>query len=137
METISVILVEENYSFRKVLKKHLISLYNAQIVAEVSNIEELVLIPDFFKADIILLDLAMPEIIGISFAIKTIDEYKDLKIIAISHFNNSIYYENIKESGFAECIYKENFISEIGYKLTNVIENNNKTPIENILQKAE
>jgi CheY-like chemotaxis protein len=130
MKTISIIVVNENKTFRNTLKHILEEMYEMSQISAVSNIDELVLIPNYFCTDIIVLDLMMPEIVGISFAKKIIDTYTDLQIIAISHYNDSIYYENIKEAGFVDCIYKENIIYEIGYKIDNAIKNKKKIHIK-------
>jgi DNA-binding NarL/FixJ family response regulator len=121
MKDLSIIIVDENIIFRQVLLSLLISIYNAKVLANVSSIDELLLIPNYNKADVILLDLSMPEINGIQFMKKIIKQHNDIKIIAITHYNDSVYRSKIIEAGFVDCIFKDNLFNEINPKIVNII----------------
>jgi|ERR1035437_1313521 DNA-binding NarL/FixJ family response regulator len=131
MDDLSIIIVDENNMFRQVLISLLISIYKVKIIANVSSIEELELIQNYNKADLILLDLTMPEINGIEFMKKIIKIHNDIQVIAITHYNDSVYRLKIIEAGFADCIFKDNLFNEINPKIKNRI---NAKQISNIIK---
>ena len=71
---------------------------------ELSNIQ---------NADIILMDLMMPEKGGYETAFETTSAYRDVKIIAVTNQYEIAYLNEILESGFKACIFKNNFFNEI------------------------
>lgn len=123
MKTLNIILVDDNESFREALKKILVTKYNANIVAEASSGEEFQQIQNLRKADIILMDVMIPDIDGIKLTKKALWIDSSLKFIAITLHYDKVYLETLLEAGFKGCIFKNNIFSELEPAIETVLNN--------------
>jgi len=90
LSNIKIILVDENIPFRQALKAILVKEFNASIIGELESINDLQQIQNYSVADIILLDLVLPEINGIKQTINVLKQDSAIKIIALTSYNESI-----------------------------------------------
>ncbi len=79
-----VIIVDDHKIFRKGLKMVINSFKEAEVAAEASNGKEFMEIIDNTKADIVFMDINMPELNGFEATEKAVESYPDLKIIAMT-----------------------------------------------------
>lgn len=122
MKGLTFILVDDNITYRKALKTILIKQFDAIILAEASNAEEMLAIQKEYKADIILMDVMMPGKSGIELA-KELLWYHDshLKIIAMTMHVDKIYLTTLLETGFKGCIFKDELAKQLNEALSEVM----------------
>lgn len=79
-----IIIVDDHKIFRKGLKMVINSFPDTEVIAEASNGNEFINIIKKTDADIIFMDINMPELNGYETTLKTIELKPDMKIIAMS-----------------------------------------------------
>jgi DNA-binding NarL/FixJ family response regulator len=108
-----IIIVDDNVSFRKTAMLFLTKELNAEIVGEASNGIEFSEIAKTVWANIILMDIRMPGIDGISATKSWCKFHPNAKVIAVTMYSEKTYLLKLIEAGFKGCIYKANFFAEI------------------------
>jgi DNA-binding NarL/FixJ family response regulator len=119
---IKIIIVDDNEPFRKALKILLTKEFQAEIIGEASNGEEFLQLTNLYLADIILMDVMMPGIDGITLAQKVLWKKPELKIIAITMHTDKVYLISLIGAGFRGCIFKTNLFNDINNALNTVLE---------------
>jgi len=105
-EQIKVLIVDDHEIFRNGLKMVINRLKGAKVIAEASNGKEFLEILDNHIPDIVLMDIEMPGMNGIEATKKALEKYPDLKIIALSMFNEDNYVESMIDSGVRGFLLK-------------------------------
>lgn len=118
----NIMLVDDHALFREGLKLLLNTNKDFNVIAEASNGKELLNIIDKVDVDVVLLDIAMPEMNGIEAAKIALKKYPNLKIITLSMFGDEAYYYKMMETGASGFLLKESDIDEVYKALYNVIE---------------
>jgi len=114
MEPLKIIIIDDNDSFRKALKMLMTTCFNATIIGEASSADEFLnTIKYTSQADIIFMDIMMPEIDGIKLTKKLLWHNHKLKIVAISLHNDSIYLKSLVEAGFMGCVFKNELFRDM------------------------
>jgi len=137
MRGLKFILVDDSAAFRRGLRDLLVSQYDAEIIAEASNSEEMYRIKNTRLADVILMDVMMPGESGIELAKKLlwfVDN--NLKIIAVTLHTEEVYLMTLIEAGFKGCIFKNELTRQLSDALKSVMANRLYFP-ENILLKRK
>ena len=100
------ILIVEDYAVNRSFVKFLLEDYGYE-VSEAANGAEAVEAVKNEPPDLILMDLAMPEMDGLTAtkAIRQIDGMQDMPIIAVTAYGN-LYREQASEAGFNDFISK-------------------------------
>ena len=125
MKKLKFILVDDNEAFRCALRMLLINQYNAEIIAEASNADDVLLIPDLHKADIILMDLMIPGKNGIDITKELLWKYsRHFKIVAITMHAEKVYLTTLIEAGFRGCIFKNDLYNQLTEALSVVYDGN-------------
>lgn len=124
MKPLKVIIVDDNEPFRKALRTLLELEYKAEVIGEASCAEDFEAMDNHRQADIILMDVMMPEVDGITLAKKTLWNNSKLKIIAITMHFDKVYLESLVGAGFMGCIFKNNLFNELEIALDTVLNNN-------------
>jgi DNA-binding NarL/FixJ family response regulator len=132
MEALKVILVDDNEPFRNALKNVLMNKFHVQIIGEASCGAEFNEFSNLYLADIILMDVMMPDIDGISLTKKALWANNHLKFIAITMHYDKVYLTSLLEAGFKGCVFKSNIFSEISRAIETVMAGKFYFP-ENIL----
>ncbi len=113
MKPLKVILVDDNVCFRRALRKLLVAEFNAEIIGEASNADEFNAINDLLLADLVLMDVMMPGIDGVTLAKETLWVHHQLRIIAITMHVDKVYLDSLIGAGFKGCIFKNNLYNEL------------------------
>lgn len=114
MKKLRIALVDDNEPFRKALKNLLIKEFDAEIIVDASSGLEFQNILKYNIADIILMDVMMPDIDGISLAKSVLWKFPHLKIIAITMHTDKVYLTSLIEAGFKGCIFKTSIFDDLG-----------------------
>jgi DNA-binding NarL/FixJ family response regulator len=121
MNALKLILVDDNEPFRMALKNILLNKFNAQIIGEASSGAEFKELTNLHLADIILMDVMMPDIDGITLTKKALWSNSTLKFIAITMHYDKVYLISLLGAGFKGCVFKSNIFSEIGQAVDTVM----------------
>ena len=118
----SVILVDDHALFRGGLKMLINNHDSYTVVDEAANgIELLKLLEDGVMADIVLLDIAMPEMDGIEAASILAQRYPSLPIITLSMYGEEDYYFKMVSLGVKGFLLKNSDINVVYNALESVI----------------
>lgn len=108
-----IILVDDHTLFRNGLKTLLNINPKYTVIAEASNGREFLDCPEINSADVILLDIDMPEMNGIVAAERALAIYPELKIITLSMFGEEDYYFSMVSIGVKGFLLKNSDIDEV------------------------
>ncbi len=121
MRPLKVILVDDNNIFRNALKLILVQQYHIQIIGEASSADEFWQLNHNMTADIILMDIMMPGVDGITLAKKILINDHYIKIIAITMHVDKVYLISLIEAGFVGCIFKNDLFNTLKPALDTVM----------------
>lgn len=110
---IKVIIVDDHDHFRDILKIILRDVPSIEIIGETSNGDQFIELINEITPDIVLMDIEMPEMNGIETTKFALQNYPDLKIIAMTLYDDKEYYNEIKKSGFKGYVSKANLKEEV------------------------
>jgi len=113
MEKIRIIIADDHQLFRNGLKILLNAFPEFEVTAEASNGVEFLRILQDTKAEIVLMDINMPEMDGIEATRKGLKICPGLDIIALSMYGEEEYYNKMVDSGAKGFILKDSDISEV------------------------
>lgn len=123
MAIISYIIADDHKIFRQGLKMSLVDDHKLKCIGEAGNGLELLEMLQSKKAEVILLDLKMPEMDGVE-ALKILKEqYPDLKIIVLTMFEEEHFILHMMESGANAYLLKNAEAQEIKMAIHSVFEN--------------
>ncbi len=122
MSKIKVTLVDDHVLFRNGLKILLDASKDIKVICEANDGQEFL---DSLKKnipDIVLMDISMPKVDGIEATHRAIEKYPNLKIVALSMFNEGEYYYKMINAGVKGFILKESDIDEVKDAIYQVME---------------
>ena len=117
-----VIVADDNPTFLEGIKYFLQKDKTHQVIASVNNGKELLNLPAKQEADVILLDINMPEINGIETAKELVWNYPYIKILAITMYQDKVYLRELIEAGFKGCVFKTDLFNQLPIALKTVAE---------------
>jgi DNA-binding NarL/FixJ family response regulator len=110
---INIILVDDNKVFRSVLSKFLQNEFNFNIIGEASSSVEFFEFKNITLADVILMDLQIPETDGFAITKKLIMDFRDVKVMAITMHSEMAYLQELINVGFRGCVFKTEVFQKI------------------------
>jgi DNA-binding NarL/FixJ family response regulator len=113
MEKIRIIITDDHQLFRNGLKILLNAFQEFEVTAEASNGEEFLRILKNTPAEVVLMDINMPEMDGIEATRKAMKLYPELDIIALSMYGEEEYYYKMLDAGAKGFLLKDSDISEV------------------------
>lgn len=105
-DLVKVVIVDDHEIFRNGLKMVLNKLKYTEVVAEASNGHEVLDIIRMHKVDLILMDVEMPVMNGIDATSLVKKEQPDIKIIALTMFNDDEYVQSMIDAGVSGFLIK-------------------------------
>ncbi len=117
---IKLIIADDHEIFRKGLKAVLAKLKNIEIIGEASNGNDVLTILENSETDIILMDIEMPVMNGIETTKLALSKNPDLKVVALTMFNNDKYIQDMIDAG-AKGFLLKNVTKNILDKALNTI----------------
>jgi len=113
MDIAKVIIVDDHIIFRKGLLTILNEIDNIKVVGEASNGNELLNLLKKQATDIIFMDIKMPIMGGIEATKKVLAKYPDIKIIALTMFEEISYFNEMIEAGASGFLLKKTSTEEL------------------------
>lgn len=132
MEKIKLAIVDDHTLFRNGLKL-LLSKSAGNLIGDIfeatNGVEFLNLIENQ-NIDIVLMDISMPEMDGIEATEKALEKNPNLRIIALTMFNDDDYYLKMIQAGVKGFLLKESDIQEVVYVIKTVHQGNSFFPVD-------
>ena len=116
-----VLLVDDHKLFRKGLRMLVDSLDQFEVCGEACNGLEMLTLLDQGRPDIVVLDIAMPEMDGMKAAKQALQKYPDLKIITISMYGDREHYFKMVDAGVKGFLLKNSEFEEVKMALDAVV----------------
>jgi len=113
MEKIRIIITDDHQLFRNGLKILLNSFPEFEVAGEASNGNEFLELIKTVRADIVLMDINMPEMDGIEATRKGLKTNPEICIIALSMYGEEEYYYKMVDAGAKGFLLKDSDISEV------------------------
>jgi DNA-binding NarL/FixJ family response regulator len=112
-KTIKIVLVDDHNLFRNGLKTLINSFGHCEVIAEASNGVEFLELLDFITPDIVLLDISMPVMDGLTAITLALEKQPNLKIIVLSMYGEEEYYHKMSNAGAKGFLLKDSTIDEV------------------------
>ena len=125
MEKIKVFLVDDHKLFLNGLKLLLSSMPGFSVVGEASNGREFLEVYKAANPDVVLMDIAMPEMDGIQASKIALELDPGLKIVTLSMYGDQEYYTRKLECGVRGFLLKDSDIQEVKLAIQAVAEGGN------------
>ncbi len=113
MDKIRIALADDHQLFRNGLKILLSAYDGFEVVTEASNGSELLKLLEACPADIVLMDISMPEMDGAEATSRLTRQSPDTSVIALSMYGEEEYYYRMVDAGAKGFILKDSDISEV------------------------
>lgn len=120
MKEYNVILVDDHKIFRKGLHFLLEDMEGIKVVGEAENGIEFLKLLSVTSADIVLMDINMPEMNGIEATVEALKRFPELKIIVLSMHGEEQYYDKMVEAGVKGFLLKNSDVDELTTAIQNV-----------------
>lgn len=125
MTKYKVLLVDDHKLFRKGLRMLIETLDRFEVIGEASTGNEFLGLLGHLSPDVVMLDIAMPEMDGIEAAKRSLAKFPDLKIITLSMFGEQDYYFKMVDAGVRGFLLKNSDVTEVRMALETVVEGGN------------
>lgn len=122
---LKILLVDDHDMFRDGVKLLLSSGNTAEVIAEARNGKEFLEIAPKCHPDVVLMDIAMPEMDGIEATKIAYEQFPGMKILALTMFGDEKYYYKLIQSGIKGFVLKSSGISELIKAIDEVAEGRN------------
>jgi two-component system, NarL family, response regulator NreC len=114
-------IVDDSQPFREALANYLTQELNAVVVGQAANGIEALRDESILSADIIIMDIVMKELDGISTARKLLWEFPNLKILAVTGNEESVFLRQLVHTGFYGCVFKNQIFNELSAAAANLM----------------
>lgn len=125
MEKIKVFLVDDHKLFLNGLKLLLSSMPGFTVVGEASDGREFLEVYKAAHPDVVLMDIAMPEMDGIQASRIALENDPNLKIVTLSMYGDQEYYTRMLECGVRGFLLKDSDIQEVKMAIQSVADGGN------------
>lgn len=113
MERKKIIVVDDHQIFRTGLILLLNELKTVEVIGEADNGEDLLKLLCNIKPDIVFMDIKMPKLNGIDTTKKVIEQYPDIKVIALSMHDDEKYLDSMLLAGAKGFLSKKVGIEDL------------------------
>jgi DNA-binding NarL/FixJ family response regulator len=120
MTPIRVLLADNHRLVRAGLRALLESLEAVQVVAEADDGREALRLIAMYQPDVVLMDVAMPEMNGLEATSRAVKEFPDVRVIILSMHANEEYVLQALQLGAMGYVLKDSGVSELELALRSV-----------------
>jgi len=117
------IVVDDNKTFRDGIKYYLENILFYQVIDVASDGKEFLISKHIHLADLILMDIEMPNFNGIETVKRALWENSFLKFIAVTNYTDKAYLIDLLGAGFKACVFKQNIYDDLENAIK-AVENN-------------
>lgn len=112
MEKIKIVLVDDHKIFRDGFRLLLQSFPYVEIIGEASNGQEFLDLLKIQVPEIVFMDINMPQIDGVEASRRAVEQFPDIKIIALTTFLDEDYLEQMLMAGVEAYMLKNSELDE-------------------------
>ena len=137
-KVIRIIIADDHQLFRNGLKLLLDSFPEFRVTGEAANGNELLELLSGTGAELILMDINMPEMNGIEATRRIMESHSPVNVIALSMYGEEEYYYNMVDAGAKGFLLKDSDISEVKEAILTVMKGGSYFSQEllyNVIQK--
>lgn len=116
-----IFLVDDHKLFREGLTFVISQMEGFEVVGEASNGKDFLEMIDNLHVDIVLMDIQMPVLDGISATAKALEMHPDIKIIALTMFSEEEYINMMIHAGVSGYVLKDSGKDELAAALKKVV----------------
>lgn len=120
-----VILVDDHKLFRDGLKFVINQMDDFEVIAEASDGNEFLKVLDEQSADLVLMDISMPELDGVEATKQATSKYPGLRVLVVSMYCDEEYYYQMIQAGVMGFILKESGQNELERAIRSVVNGEN------------
>lgn len=120
-KVLKIIVIDDNKIFRESISHYITKRLGYEVIASFEDSLEFLESPIYYKADIVLMDIEMPKMDGITLTKKLILKDASLKIIAITSYQDKAYLTKLIYAGFKGCVFKNNIYEELNKAIKKVL----------------
>jgi DNA-binding NarL/FixJ family response regulator len=120
---LKIIIADDNETFRKGLVFYIEQILGHTVIGEAGNGKKLLELDNIQLADIMLIDIEMPELNGIEATQKLNWMFREVKVIAISAYSDKAYLQQLIGAGFKGYVVKKNIFNDLPDALDCVMKN--------------
>jgi DNA-binding NarL/FixJ family response regulator len=121
---IRIVLVDDHKMFREGLKFAISQMEGMEVIGEASDGKQFIETLSQLKPDVVLMDINMPKMDGIESTTQALQLNPTIKIIALSMFSDTEYYQKMVSAGVKGFLVKETGIEELAKAIQTVHEGN-------------
>lgn len=121
MKDVKIVLVDDHALFRNGLKGLISMREGYEVVAEAGDGGEFLDMLPTLEADVVFMDISMPNVGGEEATRKALSLYPDLKIVTLSMFGEESYYTRMVEAGAKGFLLKDSSIEEVFEAINTVV----------------
>lgn len=121
---IKIVLVDDHKMFREGLKFAISQMNGLQVIGEASDGKQFLSALEELKPDVVLMDINMPKMDGVEATTQALLVKPDIKIIALSMFSDTEYYQKMVAAGVKGFLVKETGVEELAKAIQTVHEGN-------------
>jgi DNA-binding NarL/FixJ family response regulator len=121
MKPVKVILVDDHSLVRAGIRSLLLNIPGVEVIGEADNGREAIKLIDELNPDLVLLDIAMPELNGLEVVARISKEFSDTKVIILSMHTNEEYVVQALRSGACGYLLKDAAPNELEIAVNAVI----------------
>jgi DNA-binding NarL/FixJ family response regulator len=116
-----IIIVDDNVPFRVSLKSFVEKELGSIVVAEASNGEEYLKLPNLFDADVALMDIMMDKMNGFEACKRALYYNHNIKMLAVTMHMEKVFLLNLVEAGFKGCVYKSDVFEDLATAIETIM----------------
>lgn len=121
----NIYLVDDHTLFRNGLRILLNTLENYHVAGEAGNGQEFLDLLEHQVPDVVLLDIDMPVMDGITAAKRALEKFPELKIITLSMYGEEDYYYKMVDAGVKGFLLKNSDMTEVKTAIETVLDGGN------------
>ncbi|GFO69814.1 hypothetical protein GMLC_33930 [Geomonas limicola] len=118
---IRILIVDDHAMIRKVLRRHLQDQEGFHVVGEAGNGVEGIDLVRLLQPDLVLMDVAMPEMDGIEATRRIRSEFPHVKVLILSVYNTSDHLHRAVRAGAGGYVLKELAAEEVGLAIRTIM----------------
>lgn len=122
MKKTKIIAVDDNQTFLKSLIFYLEEVLEHKVIGFATNSSEFLhQRKNSVTADVILMDIQMPQVSGIEATKKFLSYYSHAKVVAVTSFPDAVYLRELIYAGFKGCVIKNRIYEELPNAINTVL----------------
>lgn len=118
---LKIIVVDDNETFREGICFFIEKILFHEVMSVHADGKEFIDANQYKNADIVLMDIEMPNMNGVEATKKAIWNHNSLAAIAITGYQDKAYLSEFIGAGFKGCVFKENIYDDLNNAIENVI----------------